>query len=155
MRAKNLEATILFANISSVFDFIHRGKLEQILLSYGLLKETIAAITMLYKSTKIKVCSPDGDTDYFDIAADALQEDTLAPCLFILYLDFVLRTSIDKMKDCGFKLTKERSRRYPAQTIMNADYVDDIVLLVNTPVQGEPYDIAVGIGLYANANKTE
>ena len=37
--------------------------------------------------------------------------------VFIVCLDYVLRTSIDKMKENGFKLTKERSRRYSAQTI--------------------------------------
>ena len=41
------------------------------------------------------------------------------------------------MKDNGFKLTKERSRRYPAQTIMDVDYADDIALLPNTPAQAE------------------
>ena len=30
------------------------------------------------------------------------------------------------MKDNGFKLTKERSRRCPAQTMTDADYADDI-----------------------------
>ena len=34
---------------------------------------------MLYKTTKVKVHSPDGDTDYFDIIAGVLQGDTLAP----------------------------------------------------------------------------
>ena len=34
---------------------------------------------MLYKNTKVKVCSPDGDTDYFDIVAGVLQGNTLAP----------------------------------------------------------------------------
>ena len=58
---------------------------------------------------KVKVCSPDGDTDYFVIVAGVLQGDTLALYLFIICLDYVLRTSIDKMKDNGFKLAKERS----------------------------------------------
>ena len=66
---------------------IHRGKMEQILLAYGLLKETIAAVTILYKNTKVKVRSPDGDTEYFDIVAGVLQGDTLAPYLFIICLD--------------------------------------------------------------------
>ena len=35
----------------------------------------------------------------------------------IICLDYVLRTSIDIMKDNCFKLAKERSRRYPAQKI--------------------------------------
>ena len=60
-------------NITKAFDSIHRGKMEQILLAYGLLKETVAAIMMRYRNTKVKVRSPDGDTDYFDIVAGAPQ----------------------------------------------------------------------------------
>ena len=71
---------------------------------------------MLYRNTKVKVRSPDGNTDYFDIVAGVLRGDTLVPYLFIIYLDYVLRTSIDKIKENGFKLTKERTRRYPAKT---------------------------------------
>ena len=41
---------------------------------------------------------PDGDTEYFDIVPGVLQGDTLAPYLFIICLDYVLRTSIDKIK---------------------------------------------------------
>ena len=79
VRAKNLEATILFVDFSKAFDSIHRGKMEQILLAYGLSKETAAAIMMLHKNMKVKVSSPDGDRDYFDIVAGVLQGDTLAP----------------------------------------------------------------------------
>ena len=46
-RTKNLEATILFVDFSKAFDSVHRGKMEQILLADGLLKETVAAIMML------------------------------------------------------------------------------------------------------------
>ena len=45
---KNLEATILFVDFSNAFDSIHRWKMEQILLAYGLPKETVAAIMILY-----------------------------------------------------------------------------------------------------------
>ena len=102
----------------------------------------------------------DGDTDYFDMVAGVLQGDTLAPYLFIICLDYVLRISIDKMKDNGFKLAKERSRRYPAQTITNADYANDKALLANTPTQAETmlYSLkwaAAGISLHVNVDKTE
>ena len=131
--------------------------MEQILLAYGIPKETVAAITILYRNTKVKVCSPDGDTDYFDIVAGVLQGDTLAPYLFIICLDYVLRTSIDKIKENSFELTKKRSRRYPAKTITDADY---IVILANTPVQAETLlhtleRTATGIGLHVSAYKTE
>ena len=129
VRAKDIEATILFVDFN-----IHGGKMEQILFAYSLLKETVAAIMMLYRNTKVKVRFPDRDTDYFDIVAGVVQGDTLVAHHFIIY---VLGTSIDKMKDNGFKLTKGRSRRYPAKTITDADYTDDIVLLANTPAQAK------------------
>ena len=66
-----------------------------------------------------------------------LQGDTLAPYLFIICLDYVLRTSIDIMKDNDFKLAKERSKRYFTQTITDANYADDIALLANKPAQAE------------------
>ena len=46
--------------------------MEQILLTYGLSKETVVAIMILYRNTKVKVRSPDGDPDYFDIVAGVL-----------------------------------------------------------------------------------
>ena len=115
---------------------------------------------MLYRNTKVKARFPDGDIDYFDIVAGVQQGDTLAPYLFIICLDYVLRTSIDKIKENGFKLTKERSRRYPAKTITDADYADDIALLANALTQAENLlhsleRAAAGIGLHVNAHKTE
>ena len=89
-----------------------------------------------------------------------LQGDTLAPYLFIICLDYVLRTSIDKIRENGFELTKKRSRRYPAKTITDADYADDIAILANTPNQAKTLlhsleQAAAGIGLHVNAHKTE
>ena len=115
---------------------------------------------ILYRNAKVKVHSPDGGTDYFDIVAGVLQRDPLAPYLFIICLDYVLRTSIDKIKENGFELTKKRSKRYPAKTITDADYADDIAILANAPAQAETLQLsleraATGIGLHANAHKTE
>ena len=160
VQAKNIQATLLFVDFTKAFDSIHRGKMEQILLAYGLPKETVAAITILYRNTKVKVRSPNGDTEYFDIVAGVLQGDTLAPYLFIICLDYVLRISIDKIRENGFELTKKRNRRYPAKTITDADYADDIAILANTPNQVETLlhsleRAAAGIGLHVNAHKTE
>ena len=122
VRAKNLQATLLFVDFTKAFDSIHRGKMEQILLAYGLPGETVASITILNRNTKVKVRSPDGDTEYFDIVASVLQGDTLAPYLFIICLDYMLSTSINKIRENGFELTKKSNRRYPGKTITDADY---------------------------------
>ena len=157
MRAKNLQVTLLFVDFTKAFDSIHRGKMEQILLAYSLPEETVASIMILYRNTKVKVRSPDGDTEYFNIVAGVLQGDMLAPYLFIICLDYVLRTLIDNIRENGFVLTKKRSRRYPTKTITNADY---IALWANTPNQAKTLlhcleQAAAGIGLHVNAHKTE
>ena len=160
VRAKILEPTILFIDFPEAFESIHRGKMEQTLLAYGLHKETVATIMILYKNTNVKFRSPDGDTDYFDIVAGVQQGDTLTPYLFIICLKYVLRTCINRIKENGFKQAKESSRRYHTQTITDADYADDIALLPNTPAQAESLlhnreRAAAGISLYVNADKTE
>ena len=150
VHAKNLEVTLLFVDFSKVFDAIHREEIEQILLTYGLPKETVAVIIM----------SPGGDTDFFDIMGGMLQEDTLAPYLFIICLDYGIRMLIDLMKENGSTLWNARSRQYPAQTIMDKDYSDDIVLLAHTSAQAKSllHNLewaAGGIGLLVNTDKTE
>ena len=111
VRAKNLQATLLFVDFTKAFDSIHRGKMELTLLAYGLPKETVAAIMILYKNTKVKVRLPDWDTEYIDIVAGVLQGDTLAPYLFIICLDYVLRTSIDKIRENQRKEAKDTPQK--------------------------------------------
>ena len=61
----------------------------------------------------------------------------------------------------GFRLGRgKRGRRYPAQTITDANYADDIALLANTPAQAETLQhnqerAAAGVGLHVNAHNTE
>ena len=62
------------------------------------------------------------------------------------------------MKENVFTLKKAWSRWYPAQTISDADYADDIALLENAPTQTESLlqsleQAAGGIGLHVNAIK--
>ena len=69
---------------------------------------------------------------------------------------YVIRTSIDKIRENGFELIKKRSRRYPAKTITDTDYADDIALLANTPNKAETLQhcserAAAGINLHVNA----
>ena len=64
------------------------------------------------------------------------------------------------MKEDCFKLKKARSRQYPAETITDADYADDLSLLVNTLTQSESLlprleQAAGGIGFHVNAEITE
>ena len=85
----------------------------------------------MYQNTTAKVQSLDRDTDPFDVLAGVLQGDTLAPFIFIICLDYVLRTSVDLLKELGFTLKTARGRRFPAETITDADYADDLTLFTD------------------------
>ena len=89
---------------------------------------------MLHKDTKAMVRPLDGDTDFADTVIVVLQRDTL---VFITCQDYVLRTSIDLMKENSFKLKKIRDIWYPAGTITDTDYADYLALLSSTPAQTE------------------
>ena len=51
----------------------------------------------------------------------------------IICLDYILWMLRDLIKENSFTLKKTRSRRYPAETMTNAGYTDDLVLFANPP----------------------
>ena len=116
---------------------ILREKLMKILKAYDIPFETVNAISLLYKNTIAKVIFPDGDASFFPIHARILQEDTLAPYLFIIAVDYAMRTEISNSADCGFTLKKAKSRRHPALCIKDIDYADDIALLSDSVDKAE------------------
>ena len=96
----------------------------------------------------------------FGIVAGVLQRGTLTPYVFIICLDNVLQTLTDFMKENDFTIEKARSRWYLTQTIMDADYADDTVLLANTPAEADSLlhsleQATNGIDLHGNADKME
>ena len=68
---------------------------------------------ILYKNTKAIVRPPDDDTDFFDVISGVLQGDTFAYYkeihLFIICLDYVLRMSLNLIKENGFTLKKQEA----------------------------------------------
>ena len=81
---------------------------------YGIPESLDRRIGALYANITSTIRTPDGNFDFFEVLAGVLQGDTLAPYLFIIALDYVLRTLIDKHSELGFTLQPRRSRRYPA-----------------------------------------
>ena len=70
---KNLRATILFIDLSTSFDSIHRGNMAEILNSYGIPYEIISAMLIAYKNTKSIMRTDDGDTKFINILGRLLQ----------------------------------------------------------------------------------
>ena len=87
------------------------------------------------------------------------QGDTLAPYLFIIVLDYVLRI-LDTDRHLGFTLKEARSRRILEENITDADFADyiavfsnrirDIEILLN---QIEQRATTVGLHIISEKNK--
>ena len=157
LRNYNREAIIIFIDFRKAFDSITREKMFQILAAYGIPEEIVDAIKIMYQDTSAKVITPEGISEAFDITTGVLQGDPLAPFLFIICLDYALRSILDTD---GFTLVNRKSRRQPAEKISDLDYADDIALLEDTITGAQSLLTRVekacqAIGLYLNAVKTK
>ena len=161
VKSHNKKALILYVDFKKAFDSIHRSTMMRILKAYNIPPKLLAVIEKMYENTRAKVISPDGETDFFEIKAGVLQGDTLAPYLFAIVLDFVLRkTFTGRETELGFKLQRQRSRRVPAIVVTDLDFADDLALLCEEIEQAQEVLLrleteAENVGLFCNAKKTE
>ena len=150
-----------FIDFKKAFDSIHRNKMFKILKAYGIPDSLVGAIEDVYTGTKAKVLSPDGETELFDITAGVLQGDTLAPYLFIIVLDYAMRSALKgKEEELGFPIKKRRSRRVGPEMVTDLDFADDIALV--TDEIGKAQEMldrvertALKVGLRINSKKTK
>ena len=85
----------------------------KILRAYGVPEQLVSAIGLLYKGTKAKALSPDGEAEFFEILAGVLQGDTPAPYIFTIMIDYAMRQAIaNDALELGSKLDSKRSRRH-------------------------------------------
>ena len=158
VKRNNLKAVFLFVDFNKAFDSIHCGKMMKILRAYGIPEQLVNAISKLYEETQAKVLSPDGETDYFEILAGVLQGDTLAPYLFAIVIDYVMKRAIgDKAHELGFTLYPRKSRRVHSvnvtdlclqMTLANKyQQAQELLRLVETE--------AAKVGLHVNGSKTK
>ena len=156
----NLDSVFVFIDFSKAFDSIDRSTMFEILELYGIPKQIVDAIRLLYTNNSATVLSPDGETKPFDIKAGILQGDTLAPFLFIIVVDYILRVSLDLSKEKGFLLKPRGSTRHPAEFITDTDFADDISLISSSLENAQSLLLALEkaancVGLYLNESKTE
>ena len=155
---------MLYVDFRNTFDSIHRGMMMIILKAYDIPSILLAAIdryTNLYKKTRARVLTSNGETNLFEIRAGVLQGDTLAPYIFVIGLDFVMRQTYQNREvELGFQLRKRQSRRMTPITITDINFADDFALITEEKEQAQDIlnilEHEEGkVGLHCNANKTE
>ena len=132
-----------------------------ILKAYGIPEELLTAISIMYEDTSAKVITPDGETETFSILAGVLQGDTLAPYLFVIVIDYIIRKALTGREEkLGFQLRKRQSRMVPPIIVTDMDFADDIALVSDGIKESEEMLRIVElsakcIGLSMNTGKTK
>ena len=156
----NREAYLVFVDFRKAFDSIHRETMFEILHLYGIPDAIIEAVKSLYSGSESCVFTSDGITELFSISSGILQGDTLAPLLFIIVLDYVLRTSVDSITDKGLQIECRKSSRHPSKHVTDVDFADDLALVSDNLKNAQALlasleSAANSVGLYLNDDKTE
>ena len=159
--AKNLPAVMTFIDFRKAFDSVHRGILMKILRAYGIPDKLVDLIERTYTDTLAKVMTPEGLTEAFRILAGVLQGDTLAPYLFIIVIDYIMRTAMSNLEEpVGFTIRPRQSRRHPAEKLADVEFADDVALITDTIKEAQAFllsleDAARYVGLHMNEGKTK
>ena len=99
-----------------------------------------------------------GPTIDFKTTSGVIQGDTLAPVLFIIVVDYVLRRCLED--EDSLVLRPRRSSRHPETVLPALAYADDIALLCRNPDSAQRTltrlcGEAARVGLCINSRKTE
>lgn len=159
--SKDSPMSAVFVDFTKAFDSVDRPRMFEILSGYGIPEETINAIRALYDGSTAFVSTADGDTSSFPIETGVLQGDTLAPFLFIIVVDYLLRQAFgDDDDDRGVRIKDRKSSRDLAKHLTDLDYADDIAVLGSSRANAQALltsleDAAAAVGLRINAKKTK
>ena len=157
---KGGSAVLTFIDFKKAFDCINRGRMMKILKEYGVSDEVVKQLSAMYTDTKSTVRTNDGSSEFIDITTGVLQGDTLAPFLFVIMIDYVMRLAERVSGSVGLELVARKSSRRDAIKICDADFADDIALINSNMTHAQLFlsnveKYAGDIGLSINSKKTE
>ena len=154
-----LPLIITFIDFKKAFDSINRSVMFSILRHYGIPEVIVNAISVLYNNSKSAVMVDGNLSDPFEVTTGVLQGDVLAPFLFIMLIDYLMKRATEDTES-GIVTHPRQSRRHPAKFLNDLDFADDIALLEssipNAQVQlTRTAAAAEHLGLIISVPKTE
>nr|KAG5695887.1 hypothetical protein BaRGS_017325 [Batillaria attramentaria] len=138
--------------MEKAFDSIHRESLWKILRHYGLPQKIVNVIKMLYGDFSSRVINNNTLSGAFKVNTGVKQGCNLSPFLFVLSMDWIMRTTIG---------TERRGVRWNFTSVLeDLDFADDVALLAHRhqDMQGKTSDMASTagqIGLKISSKKTK
>ena len=151
----------IFIDFSKAFDSVNWEWIRAILLHYNVPVFLVDSIMSLYYGAKAKVrYDTDKFTDFIELCIGVLQGDTLAPYLFVIVIDFVLRVALDEEPSLGLMIKKGTTSRHPSKYLTDLGFADDITLFSDSEDKAQAMlssieRVALRVGLRINRLKTE
>ena len=97
-----------FIDFAKAFDCVDHNTLWKILKEMGIPDHLICLLRNLYAGQEATVRTGHGVTDCFQIGKAACQGYILSPCLFNLYVEYIMRNAGLEEAQAGIRLPGER-----------------------------------------------
>ena len=122
-KAREFQKSIYFYFIeyAKAFDCVDHNKLWKILKEMGIPDHLTCLLRNLYAGQEATVRTGHGKTDWFQIGTGVHQGCILSPCLFNLYVEYIMRNAGLDEAQAGIKIA--------GRNINNFRYVDDTTLM--------------------------
>ena len=95
-----------FIDYAKAFDCVDYNKLWKILKEMGILDHLTCLLRNLYASQKAAVRTRRGKTDWFQIGKGICQGCIFSPCLFNLYIEYIMRNTGPDEAQAGIKIAR-------------------------------------------------
>jgi hypothetical protein len=153
-----------YIDFTKAYDSINRHALWKALRAYGVHPKLIALLEDLHSDTFAAVRLAGKVGSRFRVSAGVRQGCVIAPTLFNVFIDVVVRKALTRMpENCGIKIQSQSNSqqdRNSFEHVIMLMYADDLVLMSHDPAELAAMlriidEVAREYGMMINASKTE
>ena len=131
---------MLFVDLRKAYDSVPRKALWCALEKYGIPEPMLKLVCSLHDGMKAEVTVDGQVAPEFEVCNGLRQGCVLAPTLFNLYINLVIKQwkekcaefGVDVLFKCGGKLVGERTRRPCTERVMELQFADDLAAVTTT-----------------------
>ena len=121
-----------FTDYAKVFDCVDHNKLWKNLKEMGVPDHLTCLLRNLYAGQEATARTGHGTTDWFQIGKQVCQGCILSPCLFNLYVEYIMRNSGLEGAQAGIKIARRNinNLRYAYDTTLMAESEEELQSLL-------------------------
>ena len=146
-RTREFQKKICFIDYAKAFDYVDHNKLWEILQEMGIPDHLTCLLRNLYAGQESTVRTGHGTTDWLQIRKGVCQGCILSPCLFNLYVEYIMRNAGLEEAQAGIKIAGRNINNLRYTTLMAESEEELKSLLMKVKEESEK----VGLTLMKNS----